>query len=174
MPRYEIRDPAGQLINTIIVPADQVSVFTPEGGTAVSVSKIDRSLSLMKAAAHDRLFSAIAAARRKLVTELPGQEMIYLRKEDEAKRIIADPDPQAISYPILAGEVGLLAPTLYQAAQIILWKSAVWQAIAAALEAYRFRQTALIDASGEDEIEALVAKDHAEHIGVLLDAILAA
>lgn len=172
MPKYALLDADGHVVNTVICAPTDIAVFVPKGGSFVMRSQLDKPLADLRQQAHARLTDALTVARRTLVTDLPGQEMIYLRKEDEAKRIVAasgrqatiTPDP--VVYPILSAEVGVTAPTLYEVAQVILWKSAMWQRIAAALEAYRHRATAQIEDADETQIERLLAIDHTAEVGI--------
>lgn len=73
-------------------------------------SRAAAALAEARATAHAALATRIAAARSALITDLPGQQMIYLAKEAEARAFLADPAPDLAAYPLLAAEVGLTAP----------------------------------------------------------------
>lgn len=105
------------------------------------------ALTQAKATAHAALAARIAAARSALITDLPGQQMIYLAKEAEARAFLADPAPDLAAYPLLAAEVGLTAPDPAALAQIWLNMALLWRNAAAALEATRLAQGAAIDAA---------------------------
>ena len=75
--------------------------------------------------------------RALFVTDLPGQEMIYLQKEAEAAAFVADPDPELTDYPFIAAEVGATAPTAYEVAQVYLNLAVQWRMIGAGLEQVR-------------------------------------
>lgn len=91
-------------------------------------------------AKQDRIFlinEKIGRVRQNFITSLPGQDMIYLRKEQEARAYLLDEDPIMTNYPMLSAEVGVTAETAYQIAQIWLYMSNSWQVIAAQLEGLR-------------------------------------
>lgn len=89
-----------------------------------------------------RVNAGCAAARTQFMTDIPGQEMIYLTKEAEALRYLSDPQPDLTAYPLLTAETGITAPTADQLAQIWANMGALWRSAAAISE--RVRMTALI------------------------------
>jgi hypothetical protein len=99
------------------------------------------SMSSSRESAMIELNSWIAAARSLLVTSLPGQDMIYLAKEAEARAWVAAVDPQLEDYPLLEAEAGITAPDADQLAQLWLNMGALWRGTAAQLE--RLRMTAI-------------------------------
>lgn len=116
------------------------------------------SIEPLKAAARERLASAIAAARTALITDLPGQEMIYLAKEAEARDWLAATDPDVADYTLLSAEVGITAPDPDSLAQLWLHLGQLWRGAAAQLEALRMTTLAAIDAAGTPaDIEAAMA-----------------
>ncbi len=103
------------------------------------------SLALLAA---DRLAAARAAAvaeinawaaqeRLAYITVIPGQEMIYMAKEAEARAWLADPAPDMMAYPLLSAEVGITAPDVYQLAQLWVNLAALWRDAAARIEGER-------------------------------------
>lgn len=98
----------------------------------------------------------VGRARQKFITDLPGQDVIYLRKEREAVAYLAEANPTLADYPLLSAEVGVTAATAYQVAQIWVHKSQSWQQTAAALEAIRLRGVNAI-AAATTEAEAVQA-----------------
>ncbi|MCL7466346.1 hypothetical protein [Phaeovulum sp. NW3] len=96
--------------------------------------------------------AACGAVRARFVTQLPGQEMIYLRKEAEARAFIADPAPDLAAYPFISAEVGITPPggTALHVAQTYLAMSAQWQAIGAALEQIRLGSIGQIEAAATE------------------------
>jgi len=111
-----------------------------------------------KAAARAALAASISAARARYITTLPGQEMIYLAKEAEAVRFVADPAPDLAAYPLLSSELGITAPDAWQLAQIWLAMSELWRRAAAQLEADRLRTAAAIEMSASiEEVQAALA-----------------
>ena len=105
--------------------------------------------------------AAADSARRRFITAIAGQEMIYLRKEDEARRYLAlDPEPTDLAgFPMIEAEVGITAPTAYQIAQIWLFMSNQWILAAAQIEAARLSgiEAARV-ATSPPQIEAITAQ----------------
>lgn len=172
MPRYQIRNQSGRVVNAIIAPEDKISDFLEPDQSAHLLSSLDRPIAEYRQKALNRLTEAIKEIRNGIVTDLPGQQMIYLRKEEQARALVAAVTagqiPVSADYPLLAAEVGITAQTIYQVAQVILFKSTLWQKIAAVLEKYRFEQAAALDAATESSIAALTEVDHrAAIIGAL-------
>lgn len=84
--------------------------------------------------------------RLALITDLPGQDMLYLRKEAEAKAWIADPAPALASYPLIAAEIGITGADGDQIAQIWLNMADLWARAAAEIETIRLAAIAEIAA----------------------------
>ena len=106
------------------------------------------ALAQAKAAARAELAARIEAARTALITDLPGQSMIYMAKEAEARAFLAEPDPDLADYPMLSAEVGITAPDAQALAQIWLNMAVLWRSAAAGLEALRLTTAAVIEAAG--------------------------
>ena len=138
-----------------------VAVF-PDPPTAAEV------LTSAKAAAHAAVEAAVSAIRHAFVTDLPGQEMIYLAKEAEARAWLAATDPALADYPFLQAEVGLTAATPAALAALWITMAAQWRAIAAQIEAARMTAIGAIGAATTPaEAEAAVAALQAALAGVL-------
>lgn len=117
-----------------------------------------RTLNQIKSDALEKLRFWIEEQRRSFVTVLPGQEMIYLAKEAEAHRFLADPDPDLAQYPFIQKEIGITAPTAYEIAQIWAWMAEFWRAAAADLEQARLGLAMQIQAAATKEtVEAIVS-----------------
>lgn len=84
-----------------------------------------------------RIDAAAEAARMGFVTPGSGQAMVYLAKEAEAERYLADPAPDPARYRLLAAEVGITAPDLPGVAAAVSGLAAGWREAAAAIEAIR-------------------------------------
>jgi hypothetical protein len=95
--------------------------------------------------------------RLALITDLPGQDMIYLRKEAEAKAWMADPAPVLASYPLIAAELGITADTPDQIAQIWLNMADLWARAAAEIETNRLAAIQQIEAA-TTEAEIMAAR----------------
>ena len=117
------------------------------------------ALTAYKAEARATLAAAVAAARTALITDLPGQSMIYLAKEAEARAWLADPTPDPAAYPLLSAELGITAPDGASLAQIWLNLATLWRSTAADLEALRLTASAAIDAATTpEEVGAAVSQ----------------
>lgn len=110
--------------------------------------------------------------RRRIYTDIPGQDAMYLEKRAEAVAYVAEArgrgEPASLAdYPLLANEVGVTAPTPWQLAQIWLHMAAAFKAIGAATE--RLRMQAQIDISTAKDIEALetIERDFTEALSRL-------
>ncbi|WP_313348173.1 hypothetical protein [Paracoccus sp. (in: a-proteobacteria)] len=90
--------------------------------------------------------NAVAGKVRRLyVTDIPGQEALYLLKENEARSWLSANDPSLSDYPLIAAEVGITAATADQVAQIYLNLATIYLHAAAALEQIRLGAIAEIE-----------------------------
>ena len=93
-------------------------------------------------------------ARRRWITVIPGQEMLYLEKRQEAQAYLSDPDPDITLYPLIAAEIGITAPSAWEVAQVYLGLAAIWRQIAAPLEAARLAGIAAVEVAPDAETVA--------------------
>ena len=127
--------------------------------TVPAEARAAMALAEAKSAARAEITTRISAARSAMIITLPGQQMIYLAKEAEAARYIADPAPDLATYPMLAAEIGITAPDAWQLAQIWLGMADIWRQAAAGLEALRLATAAAIEAAGTvAEVETALAR----------------
>lgn len=131
------------------------------GGQVEVLPIEDRSPSDALADAKERALArvnrAVAETRAQYITALPGQDMIYLAKEAEARSWLAAVTPDLADYPLLAAETGLTAPTPGDLAQVWLNLAAIWRAAAARLEVVRLSAPASIAASPDADAAFAVA-----------------
>jgi len=126
--------------------------------TITAEARAAAALEAAKAEARVTLAAAVTAARAALITDLPGQSMIYLAKEAEARAWMADPTPDPAAYPLLSAELGITAPDGASLAQIWLNLATLWRSTAADLEALRLSTRAAIDAATTvEEVGAAMA-----------------
>ncbi|MTH61216.1 hypothetical protein [Paracoccus litorisediminis] len=93
-----------------------------------------------------RRVNAIAGELRKtFITDMPGQEMLYIKKEQEALAYLAAVEPIDTDYPLLCAEIGITAVDAYQVAQVYTNLGVIWIATAAQLEAARLGAVLLIE-----------------------------
>ena len=115
-------------------------------------------LARAKGRAVARINEVSGSMRAQYVTVIPGQEMIYLAKEAEAARYLADPAPDLADYPMISAEVGLTAPTAYELAQLWVNMSDLWRGIAAQIETWRLGTIAQIETAADvATVDAIVA-----------------
>jgi hypothetical protein len=116
---------------------------------AIAARQAER-LASAKAAAQARLIEIMSAARLAFVTPLPGQDMVYLAKEAEARAWVGEVAPDLSDYPLLSAEVGITATDADQLAQLWLNMAALWRGAAAELEGLRLSTQAAIAAAGSE------------------------
>ncbi|WP_282029495.1 hypothetical protein [Paracoccus marcusii] len=96
-------------------------------------------------------------ARTRFITSIPGQDMVYMEKEREAREWVAAratdsnaPDPA--EYPHLANEVGTTAPDMDAVAQVYLNMAAMFRAFSAIIEGEAMAALSEVEAAptGED------------------------
>ncbi len=97
-----------------------------------------------KAAALEYINTAVGNIRLTYITVIPGQEMHYLEKRDEAKRCSTDANPFNDNYPMLASEIGVTASTLTGVAQVILQRYQQFVTIESALNRVRIEASSSI------------------------------
>lgn len=86
----------------------------------------------------------IGEVREMFITPLPGQEMIYLRKEQEARDYLNDANPVLANYPLIAREIGITGVDANQVAQIWLNMAVLWMTVAGILEQIRLGHSAML------------------------------
>lgn len=121
---------------------------------------LDTALAASRRAAIGRINGAAGELRRTFITSIPGQEMLYLAKENEARLFIADPAPNMADYPLIAAEIGpgLTAPDASSLAQLWLNMGSQWRQVAAQIETARLGAVYAVEtATSEAEIAAIEA-----------------
>lgn len=139
-------------------PGDSAT-FDPAAGVWVrDAAALAADLAAAKSAAIAQVNAWAGRERARHITIAPGQDMIYLAKEAEALRYLADPDPSPADYPLICAEVGVTAPDAYQIAQIWAQMAALWRQIAAQIETLRlWTIKAIAEAGDEDGVSAALA-----------------
>lgn len=137
--------------------------YTVEPGTALEQAIVDAGMSAVapytpyeipldvaKETAIRQVNDLAGLVRARHITDQPGQEMIYLSKQVEAKAYLAlpaSPAPNLVDFPLIAAEVGITAPTPAAVAQTWLTRAALWTQLAAQIEGVRLGVIQLISAS---------------------------
>jgi hypothetical protein len=147
--------PAHLVTETIGVIEVAQATSDLSGWKVVAGALVRVSIAPVKAAALAEIGRKIAVLRAQYLTDLPGQGMIYLGKEAEARAYLAASDPSLADYPMISAEVGVTAETAYQVAQVWICKSQIWQQLAAALEATRLTATNAIAAAADEAAVAV-------------------
>lgn len=133
---------ADATVTVMTLQADAIVIRRDPALVAASEARV---LQRAKRDAIAEVNNIVGDVRSRYITTAPGQEMIYLSKEAEARDCLADTGPVPSSYPLLAAEVGITAETLAQVAQVILNIAGIWRGIAAELETLRFHAIAAIE-----------------------------
>lgn len=115
-----------------------------------SSASLDREVGAMRARAVARINAACGAARLRFITEIPGQQMTYLAKEEEARRYKAEIVPPAdlSDYPFLAAEMAATGEEdADAAADIIIAEADAWRVVGPQIEQLRRWTTVQIAAA---------------------------
>lgn len=102
-------------------------------------------------------------ARTRFITSIPGQDMVYMEKEREAREWVAAratdsnaPDPD--EYPHLANEVGTTAPDMDAVAQVYLNMAAMFRTFSAIIEGEAMAALNAVEAAPTGEDASAVAQ----------------
>ncbi|WP_347268188.1 hypothetical protein [Paracoccus sp. (in: a-proteobacteria)] len=102
-----------------------------------SPAEVAAQLDTARLAAVARINALTGMVRRRFVTDIPGQEALYLMKEAEARAWLAATAPDPAQFPLITAEVGITAPDADQVAQVYVNLAAIWLQTAASLETAR-------------------------------------
>lgn len=139
----------------VIVGAD----LPPEPSAPTPSEALERAKTEGLAVAHN----ISRQARELFLTDLPGQEMIYTAKREEAERMLDDTDPAPAAYPFLAAEIGITGSTLIGVGEAIRATSTLWQIIGPRIEAARVLANINIRAAADPgEVDAALQQYRAE------------
>lgn len=135
----------------------------PDQSPLSEVDLAERSAAELKRAiayTSSRINQAAGEVRKRIYTDIPGQDALYLEKRAEAVAYVAEArgrgePPTLVDYPLLANEVGVTAPTAWNLAQLWLNRSDQFKRVGAATE--RLRMQALIDITTAKDFESLEA-----------------
>lgn len=111
-----------------------------------------------------------ADARKLFVTDIPGQDAVYMAKAQEAREFlplyVSEELVDPTLWPLIASEIGSTADTYYEVAQTFANLNALWLQVAGAVDGACFR--AADDARGANDPDAFAT------ILATLDATIAA
>jgi len=112
------------------------------------VKGADDLLSELKDRIKRQIDAHAEAARGHFITQGTGQAMIYQRKAEEAKALIAaGGTPNPADYPFLSASVGIEADNLAAVAALVLATEAAWVQVGTAIEAIRLGAKQAVDAA---------------------------
>lgn len=123
-----------------------------------SAASIAKDIAALREQGVAQINAATDVARRRFITDIAGQDMIYLEKEREAVSYVAlasEPADHA-QYPFIGAEVLATGFTAYQVAQITLYKASLWRVVGAQIETLRIAALAEVAVSVGD-ISEIVA-----------------
>jgi len=134
----------------------RASITTLERG-AGSTELRNRAMARAREVAIANVNASSGQARARFLTDAPGQHTVYAAKRAEAVAFVADPTPNLSHYPFLRAEVGMLAGSMWQLAQLWLHLSDDSHAGLALIEAARRRALAAIATAPDyDAIDTIV------------------
>lgn len=175
---------------TRIIPSENQQYTHPEGPDGYEIvngkahqklvitdnnaSQIAERLAEYKARAVRRVNDMAEAERLKYVAQGSGQSMVYLRKEEEARRLLSDwyigldykistnladidfdvlvaktPSPNPANYPHMNAEVGQTGATIVDVAKAVLAKADQWKLISSYIEGKRQTYQNAINAAAD-------------------------
>lgn len=122
----------------------------------------DADLAEYRAKGIDQVNALAEVVRAIFVTNIIGQEMIYIRKEEEARAYLsADPEPEDLTdYPFIAAEIGSTGETAHQVAQVYVNLANQWAQLGSEMERARISSINYIEsapdtATIDEEIETI-------------------
>ncbi|PZO64609.1 MAG: hypothetical protein DI498_11025 [Paracoccus denitrificans] len=113
------------------------------------------TLDAAKEAAINGINAVRGEVRRKFITVLPGQDMVYLEKETEARSWLnaraalaagTGPEPDPMDYPHITREAGITAPDPDSVAQIYLNMAWQFRQISSVIEGVALEFIAAVEA----------------------------
>lgn len=120
---------------------------------------LKKDLAPLIAAGEAQIDTLAGICRKKYITVVPGQEMVYSQKREEAELIIANPNVDLHRVPHLAREASTLGISLLDMANAVQAKAAEWLIVSPPIEDTRLTTKAAIRAATSPaEIDALVAQ----------------
>lgn len=158
LPRIRYRDGAWEER-----PEDEPYVMTPEEVAAAQAAMAAALLFRARAQSVERVNRMAGDLRKRIYTDIPGQDALYLEKRAEAvayvQQVTFGTEPETLAdYPLLANEVGITAPTAWSLAQIWLNRSDQFRRVGAETERARMQATIAIAAAPDfDTIETIEA-----------------
>lgn len=134
-------------------------IWTAEGWVDPRTSEDhEAELQAARLAAVADINRAAGFIRRLYVTDIPGQEAIYMMKEAEARAWVASADPDPTQFPLITAEIGITGTDGDQVAQVYLHLAGIYVAAAAQLETARLGYIAQVESASSPEAAAAIAE----------------
>lgn len=151
--------PPGTYIEVADMVYPTLSGLKVQGGAVVMAD-----LTATRAGAIGRINARAGDVRKTFVTDLPGQQMLYLAKEAEARAYVADPAPDMADYTLMSAEIGagLTAPDAWSLAQLWLNMGAQWRQVAGLIETARLGAVYAIEAAPSEPVIAAIEAAYEE------------
>jgi len=141
--------PAALGVTTNWIEVTNIVGFNPHDWSVVDGALVQNSTIFEKSNAIFHINNISGAVRRKYVTDIAGQELIYMKKEIEAIAYLTEsPEPTDLSaYPFLSKEVGTTAPTAHDVAQVYINLATQWTVVGSLLEEIRLDAIVAVEAA---------------------------
>jgi len=134
------------------------SVFSPPVADTISV---------VKAKANATIDTAAERVRLRYITPGDGMQLTYREKLEQAEHVAAggqtaadamSPTDAASNYPVLSASIGIEAPSLWTASQLVISRYAAWATKARAIELRRLTaKKAITDATSIESVNSVLA-----------------
>ncbi|RUU75711.1 hypothetical protein [Mesorhizobium sp. M7A.F.Ca.MR.362.00.0.0] len=105
---------------------------------------LSKNLAPLRAAANTKIDDGAGEVRKRFITAVPGQEMVYQQKRLEAEQLMANPDIATAEIPHIAAEAALNNITSYDQAVVVLTMSEQWTTVSAQIETMRLAAKAAV------------------------------
>lgn len=130
------------------------------------IFRAQRSIDTIRVLAQQALDVVAGEVRQRFITDVPGQQAVYLLKLQEADALLAD--PQSAPGAHLAAEAAALGSTPFAIAQTVRTTADLWnQALSPAIEGARLGgKKAVAEASAANEASTRQAIEEAYDIAV--------
>lgn len=138
--------------DTVVDPNDHVVL---EGALVLRTTLTEAQ----RASAQDEITAKRGRCRAAYITDLPGQDMVYLEKRTEAIEFLAHSAPSQELFPMVYSEVGVTAPTAEQVAQVWLNMNDMWRMVSMLIERETLKAANLVAAATtKAEIDTAMAE----------------
>ncbi len=163
LPRLQLVD--GIWVERVLVPpAPPTPAELAERAAAV--------LDGARSGAAGRINARVGEVRRRIYTDIPGQDALYLEKRSEAVAYVAatvrGAEPRTLAeFPLLENEVGITAPDPWQLAQLWLNRNDQFKRVGAATERLRMRALIAIATAPDEATTETIERDFNEALNGL-------